>query len=217
MIQYIEKFTQNLLFDYLLTLQQIITALQNEESIKPELFNSFMSLIKYISIIDNTIIYTSEQYDINNQIKLLEGKLLSSLLFTNYIIKVVPLYILPTYKPLYIKLLNQIVQNYIILYDQIINVHILATIINEILSVDIPQTDTIVDIPQTDTIVDIPQTDIIVDIPQSESLNKSTTKLNNRILYFLFILIIVIIIIIFIILYYIDKRKIINLYYLGET
>lgn len=184
--------------EYLLTLLQIIIALQKEDSIKPELFNSYMLLIKNISI-DNTIIYTSEQNDINNQIKLLNGKLISSKLFTNYIIKVIPLTIIPKYKPLYIKLLNQIVQDYIISYEQIINTHILQSIINEIL-IAIP----VITSPPPNNIINT-KSNI------SGQMNNSKIKDNNTPmpLYVLFI-IIIIIIIIFIILYFMNKKRVIQ-------
>ena len=175
--------------DYLLTLQQIIIALQKEDLIKPELFNSYISLIKYISITDNTIIYTSEQNDINNQIKLLNEKLIPSKLFTNYIIKVISLSIIPKYKPLYIKLLNQIVQNYIISYEQIINSYILLSIINEILTA----------VPA----VTSPPPNISGQT-QNDKIKDNNTPMPLHVLF----IIIIIIIIIFIILYFMNKKSI---------
>jgi hypothetical protein len=120
-----------------LSLQEIIIALQHQEPITSEVFIVFQSLINNISI--TTSVYTSYQNDIINQINLLKEQKIPSSLFIAYAIRVIPVNILPSFFTLYKKLLDQLIPDYIISFEQINNTNILVPIVKQILSVP-PQT-----------------------------------------------------------------------------
>jgi hypothetical protein len=184
----IEKFTDSSLINtHVLSLQEMIIALQNQEPITSEQFINFQNLIKNINS-PSIIIYTSIQYDIINQINLFDGLAIPSSLFIQYAEKVIPNKILPTFATLYNKLLIILIPNDFLPFHQIVNTNILIPIITELLSVQ----------PETTEIkkIELNQIPIISELKPKLVIEPFKNITNNFSLYIAFFCTIVILIII---------------------